>query len=541
MKKFLSAMLSLAMALSFSATTAMAAPKQVKEPTKVEASVPGELVIALEKEDASIASEAKAENPNKELNRKKQSIKKYGFDIVDSIMDYDTSEVASKKGKLTFEKKVIDEMGYVYLVNYDTKKYSEEKAMKEIKKVLRNSGLKVKYVQPNYISTATAIHPEQEWHYNLIKVPQAWQTTSGSSAVKVAVLDTGIDAYHPALRNFVNTSLGRSYYGTTHDGEGHGTHVAGTICSSGSVSGVNKTTTLIPVKVLDDSGRGSNYNISQGILYAASIGADVINMSLKSPGYDQTMKDACESAVASGSIIAAASGNEGASTVSYPAAYDCNIAVGSVDYDSRKSYFSNYGSALDIMAPGNGIFSTVPGGGYDFNSGTSMATPHVSGVLALMRAANRNISPAQAKAIVKDTATYAGSAFQYGAGIINADACVRAAAGAPIDDHNDPVEKATNTRLTSNYSYYYKGETARVTAIVTDETGAALNGATVRFNVTRPDGTSTTATGTTNYYGEVTITISTNSYSTTGTYKITAVSTRTGYAQSTANLSFNLY
>lgn len=544
MKKLFSAILSLAMAFSVSTASVQAAPQPEKKNTKLEQSVPGELVVALEKESSIQSNDGKAANPNKELNRKKQSLKKYGFDVADSIMNYDEMEVASNKGKMSFQRQAIDKMGYVYLVKYDTKKYDQEKAQKEIKKMLRNSGLSVKYVEPNYVSTATGIHAEQSWHYNLIKVPQAWNTTRGSSSVKVAVLDTGIDHNHPALRNFVNTSLGKTYYsGTTMDYKGHGTHVAGTIASSGIVSGVMQNATLIPVKVLNDEGKGSNYNISQGILHAVSVGADVINMSLGGGYYDQTMDNACSTAVANGTVIAAATGNDGYSTVSYPAAYEACIAVGSVDSDRSKSWFSNYGSALDIMAPGNEIYSTYPGSQYGLNSGTSMATPHVAGVLGLMKAANPNLSPAQARSIVESTAMYAGSAFEYGSGIIDAEACVKAASGGGGTEPGPgpQPELATSTTLSSQYTYYYRGETPRVTATVRDQDNAPLANATVRFTITRPDGTSASATGYTNSSGQVAINVSTSSYSATGLYKITAQTSLSGYTTSQANLSFSLY
>ncbi|MDY0394553.1 S8 family peptidase [Virgibacillus halophilus] len=273
-----------------------------------------------------------------------------------------------------------------------------------------------------------SVHPNQQWNYNMIKAPEAWEVTPGSSSTKIAVLDTGIDSNHPNLKNLVNTSLGKSFVGgTTSDGNGHGTHVSGTIASYGNVSGVMQEATLIPVKVLSDSGSGSMYGIQQGIAYAASVDADVINMSLGGGGYDQGMEEAIQAANNQGTIVVAASGNDGIGSVSYPAAYDGAIAVGSVTSSKTRSSFSNYGSALDVMAPGSDIYSTVPNGGYATMSGTSMATPHVSGVMGLIRSANPNVSVSQARNILNNTAQPAGPALQYGHGIVDAQAAVQAA------------------------------------------------------------------------------------------------------------------
>src|SRR5690606_2525953 len=124
--------------------------------------------------------------------------------------------------------------------------------------------------------------------------------------------------------------------------------------------------TLIPVKVLGDNGSGSVYGIIEGILHAANVGADVINMSLGGGGYVQAFDNACQTAMSKGVIIVAASGNEYSSRISYPAAYDGVIAVGAVDSNRNRASFSNYGTGLDVMAPGVNVYSTVPNNGYQY-------------------------------------------------------------------------------------------------------------------------------------------------------------------------------
>lgn len=283
-------------------------------------------------------------------------------------------------------------MGHVYLVGYDTEQMNGKSAAEHLKKQLEGQGLKVKYVEPNQTLyaignyAAMATHPNQNWHYDMINVSKAWALNSGSYQTKMAVLDTGIDHNHESLRNLVDTSLGRNFTGgsstDTMDRQSHGTHVAGTIASYNKISGVMEKATLIPVKVLGDDGSGSLYGIQQGVLYASSIGADVINMSLGGGGYSQAMNDACETAVSRGTVVVAATGNNGSSSISYPAAYASVIAVGSVDQYKQRSSFSQYGSGLDIMAPGSDIYSSTPNNRYATYSGTSMATPHLAGLLA---------------------------------------------------------------------------------------------------------------------------------------------------------------
>ncbi|WP_449539704.1 S8 family serine peptidase [Ferdinandcohnia sp. Marseille-Q9671] len=507
--------------------------------------VEGELIVSVEpkkKADVSIQS-------SDSLKGNEDVLKASGFSIIDSLHVEDTSikPLISKN----FNKKVVEKMGLVYLIKYspDTFK-SSNIAKKELKQQLMDLGFKVRYISENHkmmaiegTATIQAVHQNQQWHYNMIKAPQAWGVTNGSSAVKVAVLDTGIDHNHPSLANFVNTSLGRSFVGgTTMDVQGHGTHVAGTIASYGSVSGVMQNATLIPVKVLGDDGSGSLYGITQGILYAADIDADVINMSLGGGGYNQSMDEAVQTAAAQGTIVVAASGNDGASSISYPAAYSSVIAVGSVTSNRTRSSFSNYGSGLELMAPGSSIYSTYPNGRYSTLSGTSMATPHVAGVAGLIRAANPNISVSEARQILRDTAQSAGSFTQYGYGIVDAHAAVVAASGGGgSTPPPPPASTETVTTVFTNYSYYYRGETIHVSSTVKDSNGAAVAGATVNFKITRPNGTTITSTATTNSSGVATWSVGTSYSTATGTYRVDATASKSGYSSSSASKTFRIY
>lgn len=425
----------LASTMSFGQTTAFSNSNTTKG-----AFVEGEIVVAVgDRVDSNMMRETMSAGEMQTMS----SVK--GFYVKSSLWGNERKSIDTFSTSSTKKN-----VGDVYLMGYNNKNYrSFDEAKADLTKKMKAMGYSVKYIEPNYIVKAydykvtNTIPSQQRWHYEMINVPQAWQKTVGSRNVKVAVLDTGVDANHVNLRNNVNVSLGKNFSASgsstdTMDRQSHGTHVAGTIAAYGSVTGVMQQATIIPVKVLGDDGRGSTYGIQQGIIYAADQGADVINMSLGGGGFSQGMNDACEYAVNKGTIVIAASGNESASSISYPAAYPSVIAVGSVTSSKTRSSFSNYGQGLEVMAPGSDIYSTTPGNQYDTYSGTSMATPHVAGVAGLMRAANPNLTVAQARQILRDTAVYAGSSNQYGYGIVDANAAVTAAMGGGTTP-TDPV------------------------------------------------------------------------------------------------------
>ncbi len=236
--------------------------------------------------------------------------------------------------------------------------------------------------------------------------------------VKIAVLDTGIDNQHPDLQNVI---LEQDFTGEgTDDDHGHGTHVASTIAGSGKLSaGANKGVaygaSLIDVKVLNKLGTGKLSDTIAGIQYSVLSGADLISMSLGSDipcnGLDATSL-ASDTAVASGVQVVVAAGNSGPlpGTVGSPGCAKDVITIGAVDQFDNIAVFSSRGPTLDgrtkpdIMAPGILILAAQAGGTYTTKSGTSMATPHVSGVIALILEENPNLSPSQIKSTLKQTA-----------------------------------------------------------------------------------------------------------------------------------------
>ena len=297
----------------------------------------------------------------------------------------------------------------------------------------------VAYVEPDYIATAQLIpndpYYNQEWGAAAIKASAAWDKVDSAkrAGVTIAILDTGINSSHEDLQ----TSIVPGYDlvnndADPNDGQGHGTHVAGiaaAITNNGKgIAGIASGSKIMPIKVLDDSGSGSYSTIINGIKYAADHGAKVISMSLGGPGTSQAMQDAIDYATNRGVSVVAASGNNNGAVL-FPG--NCNgvITVGATESTGVRAYYSNYGPELDVVAPGSNIISTYKGGvaSYTSLSGTSMATPFVSGVVALVRAANPTLSPAAVTDIIRKAATDLGTAGfdnYYGYGLIDASKAV---------------------------------------------------------------------------------------------------------------------
>ena len=242
-----------------------------------------------------------------------------------------------------------------------------------------------------------------------IDAPEAWAFSTGSPAVKVAVIDTGIDYTHPDLAanyaggyDFINLD------GDPMDDHGHGTHVSGTIAAAMNnltgdpaadegVVGVAPNARILAYKVCAADGTCSDFAIQQAIAQAIADGAKVINMSLGAHDASQSLSDSVQDAWNAGLVIVAAAGNDGVDNMlTYPAAFDNVISVAAFDEDHGRAAFSNFGSWVDISAPGNVIMSTYPMsacpvsttpgdiGCYTWLSGTSMASPHVAGAAALV-------------------------------------------------------------------------------------------------------------------------------------------------------------
>lgn len=389
-------------------------------------------------------------------------------------------------------------------------------------KSLRNDP-DVLHADPNYRVTALATPNDDayplQWHYPLIGLPDAWETTTGDSAVLVAVVDTGILANHPDLAgqleggyDFVRDTSNSG------DGDGidpnpeepaasissaaqnfHGTHVSGTVAARGNnqlgVVGSAYGSRVMPVRALGTNG-GTSYDVDQAVRYAAGLvndsgtlpqrPADIINLSLGGAPFSQTTQNLYNEVRAAGVLVVAAAGNAATAAPGYPAAYDGVISVSAVDLQRRLTAYSNTGNRIDVAAPGGDNSVDLNGDGYpdgvlsadgrasgnavsftySFLTGTSMASPHVAGVLALMKSVNPNLTPADidamlAAGLLSDDLGPPGRDNQFGHGIINAQRAVLAAIEAT---GNSPAD---NPRLTASVSALnFSGTSTSLTLIL---------------------------------------------------------------------------
>lgn len=226
-----------------------------------------------------------------------------------------------------------------------------------------------------------------QWGNQYMRVNRAWDLRTSNSSVKVAVIDSGIMPGHADLQfyeprwDYVDSDP------TPWDGDGHGTHVAGIIAATVSngigVSGVGRGCRPYIYRVLNNSGTASYSDVAAAIVQASNDDCQVINLSLGGTSPDPALESACNLASSNGSVICAAAGNDNTFLPLYPAYYSACIAVGSIDSNGQRSGFSNYGSWVDVAAPGGNVLSTTMNGGYGYLSGTSMASPHVAGLAAI--------------------------------------------------------------------------------------------------------------------------------------------------------------
>ncbi|KAF5057560.1 Subtilase family protein [anaerobic digester metagenome] len=297
----------------------------------------------------------------------------------------------------------------------------------------------------------------EQWGPQKIGAEYAWSIEQGESNVLIAVVDTGIDYTHPDMGNYV--AGGYDWVNDDNnpdDDHGHGTHCAGiaaaTIDNTLGIAGISQSR-IMAEKVLDSNGSGTSSITAAAICHAADNGADVISMSLGADGPSQIVEEACRYAWEKGCVLVAASGNDGATRVIYPAAYDTVIAVGSVGKTGSRSTFSNYGTNLDLVAPGESILSTTPGNTYGQKSGTSMACPHVSGVAALLLSHYPGMSNLEVRNRLTETADDLGAAgkdTRYGYGLVNAFAALGGEEAAPltIESDADTVVRGEEIALT---------------------------------------------------------------------------------------------
>lgn len=266
------------------------------------------------------------------------------------------------------------------------------KGQEKAKAKAYSSNPRVAYAEPDFVAQAVGSPDDPyfdlQWGLTKIEAPQAWEVTTGSPNINIAILDTGVDLDHPDLANKLVSNINFSSSATADDVYNHGTHVAGIAAAMTNnaigVAGLGYTSTIMNVKVLSDTGSGSYSGIASGIIWAADNGAEIINMSLAGSFGSSTLEDAVNYAWSKGVVVVAAAGNSGNTTPMYPAYYTNCIAVAATDVNDAMASWSNYGDWIDVAAPGVSIYSMRKDNKYGYGSGTSMASPHVAGLAALV-------------------------------------------------------------------------------------------------------------------------------------------------------------
>ncbi len=333
----------------------------------------------------------------------------------------------------------------------------------------------VEYAELNYlyyifVTTNDAFFGSQYALYSAsyqgIDAVRGWDIEQGDQSVLVAVIDTGVDYTHEDLAgkvvkgyDFVNEDF------DPRDDHGHGTHVAGiigAIANNGrGIAGVCPGCSILAIKVVTADGSGANTWIANGISNAVNLGAQVINLSLGGIEKSQTIKLAVEQAYQSGVIVVAASGNDGSGVALYPAAFPEVIAVGATDKYGDHASFSNYGSHVELAAPGQAIYSTLPGNTYEAWNGTSMASPHVAGLAGLILSRNPQLTNQQVRQVMAATSQDLGAAGRdtyYGYGRVNAYSALTqtpaSGSGTTVPNYPEEPSYPGQPSYGSGYDYY---------------------------------------------------------------------------------------
>lgn len=390
------------------------------------------------------------------------------------IIAFSSASTADAIGKLATSygatAEIYAQAGLAFWKGWDNGILSAIKAVKGVTGVERERHLTISFTPDD------SYYSLYQWGTRRINADTAWDFTLGTRNVTVAVLDTGIDYTHddlsPNMWNDGSGHYGKDFWNddmdpmddNAHGYESgvwkpnvnifHGTHVAGVVGADiNNAMGVAGTAQvrLMAVKVMNESGEGTDATVADGIIWAVDHGAQVITMSLGVESQTSALTSAVKYASAHGVVLVAAAGNEGLSSVSYPAAYPQVIAVGASDKLDHKASFSNYGSQLEVMAPGMQIWSTKPGDAYQELSGTSTATPFVAGVIALMLSINPALTTAQIRTVLNQTADDLGATgwdTSTGWGLVDAHAAVQAVSGPAATIIDYPATAAPNATLT---------------------------------------------------------------------------------------------
>lgn len=348
--------------------------------------------------------------------------------------------------------------------------HSNEQNTKQLIKLLEANELSqnspIEYIEPHFIYLTNEeneqiplpqipndlLYMDYQWNLPMIFTEEGWEITRGKEDVIVAVIDTGVDLYHPEFENRLVDGINIIEPNSAPlDDDGHGTHVAGIISANTNnnegIAGITWYNKIMPIKVLDQSGAGTLFDVAEGIIWATDNGAKVINLSLGNYAESKYLHDAVKYAYSKDVVMIAATGNDNTDELGYPASYPEVLGVSAINSRQSRAEFSNYGDYVDVVAPGVNIPSTYPGNQYAALSGTSMASPHVAGLAGLVRATNPSLTNEEVYQLIKDTAIDLGPPGRdkyYGYGQININGAVQKATSETTVEIPEEVEDKDN-------------------------------------------------------------------------------------------------
>ncbi len=344
----------------------------------------------------------------------------------------------------------------------------------------------IEYAQPNYIYHALTKDVYYKYQWPLENTGQDGGTAGKDigytqlskilagkqlKSTLIAVVDTGINY---TLADFSDRiRVGKDFVNDDEDAmddNDHGTHVAGVIAAASdnghSIAGINQYTELLPVKVLEEDGRGYTDDVARGIQYAVDQGAKVINLSLGMEDFDQTIEEALRYASEKNVTVFAAAGNKGKNKLIYPASSQYVISVGAIDNQDKKTSFSNYGEGLDVVAPGMRVPSLVQNGNVLYANGTSMATPHASAIAGLIYSLKPDITPKKIEELLQKNSDDLGDPGydeKFGWGKVNAAKIVSSVLGDSITANVEQIRLKVGESFQIEVTANQKGKVTNVT------------------------------------------------------------------------------
>jgi flagellar hook assembly protein FlgD len=349
------------------------------------------------------------------------------FEVRQLIVKFKVSVTENQKKEI-LDSKELTEISTQVTGNFTLVSIPKNSDLSEVAEDLLKHN-QIEFVEPNYQVTNSFTPKDpmysKQWHLKKIQASKAWDQTKGASSVIVAVIDGGVQVNHPDLKGKMVSPYNAVTGGTTFSPVDHGTHVAGIVAATLNKSGgtgVAPNVKIMPINVFRGSG-ATMYDVANAIRYAADHNADIINMSLGGYYYSYDLHYATEYAKSKGVLIVAAAGNDDSYDETYPASLDGVIGVSATDSGDEITDFSNYGNSIDFAAPGEDIYSTINGSKYGSMDGTSMASPVVAGVAALILSKNPLMTDEQVETVLQKSSVdlwRKGWDYFYGYGRVDA-------------------------------------------------------------------------------------------------------------------------